>query len=44
MSFEDDRVKILDKDQLIEDDTFDDEDFVHEDVKDLDDDDRQSVS
>jgi len=42
MSFEDDRVKILDKDQLIEDDTFDDEDFVHEDVKDLDNDDRQS--
>ena len=38
MSFEDDRVKILDKDQLIEDDTFDDEDFVHEDVKDLDND------
>ena len=44
MSFEDDRVKILDKDQLIEDDTFDDEDFVHEDVKDLDNDDCQSVS
>ena len=44
MSFEDDRVKILDKDQLIEDDTFDGEDFVNENVKDLDNDDRQSVS
>ena len=37
MSFEDDKVKILDKDQLIEDDdTFADENFVHENVKEVD--------